>query len=146
MSLHQLYQQEIKQHSRQPVGANLKFEQTHQAEGYNPSCGDELDVYLQLASFGTETQIRSIGFHSDACAICTASASLLCEHSRGKTVAQLERDIRDISESLNNKTRLAIRSLECLSAVSKHPSRINCALLPWQTLKQALNSPQLVTN
>ena len=88
MSLNQLYQQEIKNHSRNPIGQNREFECTHQAEGYNPSCGDELNVFLRL---NHKQEIEEIGFNSDACAICTASASLLCEHAEGKNLTEVQK-------------------------------------------------------
>ncbi|TQV85044.1 Fe-S cluster assembly sulfur transfer protein SufU [Aliikangiella coralliicola] len=152
MSLKQLYQQTIKQHSQSPIGANAQFTPTHQAEGYNPSCGDELDIYLQLepTKSASTTQIKAIGFHSDACAICTASASMLCEHSEGKTVEELQKCVDDLSISIKNRTTLSeslctSSPLNCLTAVSAYPSRINCALLPWQTLGRALQTAQKST-
>jgi len=141
MSIHQLYHEVIKQHSRSPIGAGKKMASTHGADGYNPSCGDELNIYLELNADTPEAEIKSVGFNADACAICTASASLLCQHSAGKTVAELLTDIQAFAQSLNQKSPVPIQSLECLSAVVKHPSRINCALLPWQTLRKAMSTP-----
>lgn len=135
MSLSQLYQQEIKKHSRNPIGQKRQFERSHQADGYNPSCGDELNVYVKVDH---NQKIEMIGFESDACAICTASASLLCQHVEGKTLAETQQDIQIISQSLLQNTPLAYDTLNCLLPVSLHKSRIGCALLPWQTLGQAL--------
>ncbi|WP_444994845.1 iron-sulfur cluster assembly scaffold protein [Aliikangiella sp. IMCC44359] len=136
MSLQKLYQNEIKQHARNPIGNKLRFIPTHQAEGYNPSCGDELNIYLQIENTPTQ-QIINIGFDSDACAICTASASLLCEHSQEKNISQLKADTQLLTNALKSKAPLNIPALNCLINVAEHPSRINCALLPWDTLLQA---------
>ncbi|MCW8875889.1 MAG: iron-sulfur cluster assembly scaffold protein [Kangiellaceae bacterium] len=135
MSLNQLYQQEIKDHNQNPIGHNRRFAQTHHAEGYNPSCGDELSIYLKI---NQQQEIEMIGFDSDACAICTASASLLCEHAEGKNLVDIQQDIGNISQSLVQNTPLPYDTLSCLSPVSSHKSRVGCALLPWQTLAQAL--------
>lgn len=141
MSLQLLYQQAIKQHSHNPIGNNINFSPTHSAEGYNASCGDELNLYLQLSGTEPLIAVETIGFDSDACAICTASASLLCEHSLGKKATQLRQDIYDFTQTIENNTTLTIESIKCLTAVSSHPSRRNCALLPWKTLLEALDTP-----
>lgn len=136
MALNELYQQSIKTHNQNPTGRDLKFTATHTAQGYNPSCGDELEVYLSLKT--TDGNVDKIGFSADACAICVASASLMCEHAKDKSPQQLQNDAQHLSESLQQKQTLEISSLECLSGVSKHPSRINCALLPWKTLNESI--------
>ncbi|NQZ12157.1 MAG: iron-sulfur cluster assembly scaffold protein, partial [Algicola sp.] len=75
----QLYQQLIIDHNRAPIGKDNTFCFSHSMDGENPSCGDELTLYLKLS----QQHIENIGFNSDACAICTASASLLCEQLHG---------------------------------------------------------------
>jgi len=135
MALNDLYQQTIKTHNKNPIGRNLEFPASHRAEGYNPSCGDELEIYL---TFKEGEKIEQIGFSADACAICTASASLMCAHAPGKTLLELIEAVDQLNDSLNQKKEIKTESLSCLFAVSKHPSRINCALLPWKTLNQAL--------
>jgi len=131
MSVSLLYHDTIKQHASKPTGENSQFCSTHGSEGYNPSCGDEINMYVELSESG---QIRNIGFTADACAICKASASLLCEHSNGQTVPQVQKTFTHIKQALNNQSSIEYDSLSSLSAVANHKSRINCALLPWQTL------------
>ncbi|TQV72955.1 SUF system NifU family Fe-S cluster assembly protein [Aliikangiella marina] len=139
MALNELYQQAIKTHSKNPIGKDLSFEATHRAEGYNPSCGDELSVYLTLNK--ESDKVTHIGFTGDACAICIASASLMCQHAPGKKTTALINDLNLLSQSLHERSDLTIETLNCLTAVSKHPSRINCALLPWKTLQQSFQNP-----
>ncbi len=143
MSLNQLYQDKIKQHSQSPVGSNLDFLPTHKAEGYNASCGDELEIYLQL---NNHQLIKNIAFKSDACAICTASASLLCEYGINKSTTRLKQDSSDLTATLKSGKPLTLKSMECLTAVSQYPSRINCALLPWETLLLAFNNPDSLSD
>jgi nitrogen fixation protein NifU and related proteins len=137
MSISQLYAETIKRHNQSPVGKNACFAVTHAADGYNASCGDELSLYFQLTD---NEQIGDIGFTADACAICTASLSLLCEHSKQRNIAQIRQDIQTISEAINHNKSISIKPLNCLSGVSAHKSRINCALLPWHTFARALDN------
>ncbi len=135
MSISQLYQQTIKLHNDNPVGYAPDFVATIEEEGYNPSCGDELTLSLCIDAQG---EISPIGFTADACAICKASASLMCEHSLNKHAQQLLIDIEVLSEAIRLGHDIPFENLYCLGQVSRHRSRINCALLPWQTLAQAI--------
>lgn len=137
MSLQKLYQETIKRHNANPVGQCVDFEFTHKAAGYNPSCGDELDLYVALEE---SKRIKQIGFQADACAICKASISLLCQHSHNKTATQLLNTAAQLEEALNANLPIDTSELTALSAVSAHKSRINCALLPWQTLTKIIES------
>ncbi len=139
MSLNQLYQETIRQHNRTPVGENPGFKASFTIEGYNPSCGDELVLYISML----EGRILELGFTADACAICRASTSLLCEHGKHRTGPQMLEDIEQLCTCLNHGTEIAHPNLRSLGAVSTHKSRINCALLPWQTLAKALRGDNL---
>ncbi len=135
----QLYQQLIIDHNRAPIGKDKAFSFSHAMEGENPSCGDELNLYLKL----NQQQIENIGFNSDACAICTASASLLCEQLNGKNLEQasaMADSLRMYFLQVNSQQKTAEinNALAPLTAVSKYPSRVNCALLPWSTLDQLI--------
>lgn len=126
----QLYQQMIIRHNQQPIGKDKTFLFNHSAEGENPSCGDELTLYIKLE----HQHIDDIGFTSDACAICTASASLLCEQLQGKDLEQAALMAKRLADKLITKQGELHHQLDVLTAVSQFPSRINCALLPWSTL------------
>jgi nitrogen fixation NifU-like protein len=140
----QLYQQLIIDHNQAPIGKDKLFCFSHSMDGENPSCGDELTLYFKLC----QQQIENIGFNSDACAICTASASLLCEQLQGKNLEQASEMADSLRERLQQKSlpqkNGVINNTEInnalapLTAVSKYPSRINCALLPWSTLDQLI--------
>jgi nitrogen fixation NifU-like protein len=139
----QLYQQMIIHHNREPVGKDKAVSFNHSADGENPSCGDELTLYIKLE----QQQIEDIGFTADACAICTASASLLCQQLHGKNLTQATAMANSLADSLsNNLTARAVKpgscqlhqSLNVLTGVTKFPSRVNCALLPWSTLNRII--------
>jgi nitrogen fixation NifU-like protein len=136
----QLYQQMIISHNHQPIGKDKHFVFNHSAQGENPSCGDELTLYLQL----DEQLIFDIGFTSDACAICTASASLLCQQLNGKDLIHAAAVTQSLADHLSvnpviEKAGELPQNLNALKAVTKFPSRVNCALLPWSTLNQIIN-------
>ncbi|MCF6194028.1 MAG: iron-sulfur cluster assembly scaffold protein [Kangiellaceae bacterium] len=154
--MEKLYQKAIKTHYSSPIGRDGSIDATHFSEGYNASCGDEIDFSLQLNP--KTGNIDKITFHDESCAICTASASILCALSVDSSqdhVNQLYQELLlilrpklEAKENPNNDspiTNLQI-SLQILSPVSAHPSRINCALLPWQTVLAAFNKPVAATS
>lgn len=146
--MHSLYQAELKKHYTAPIGLNRLIETTHSSEGYNPTCGDEINLHLQINQHQIMT---NIAFNSDSCAICTASASLLCQIIKETHTdylllyfSYLKSQLKNkptIQTSFSNAHHLETKQLNCLTPVHKHPSRINCALLPWQTALAALNNP-----
>ena len=81
--IQELYQEVILDHNRQPRNFRV-LEGGRRAEGYNPLCGDRLIVYLRVED-GT---IRDVAFHGSGCAISKASASLMTESVKGKSVAE----------------------------------------------------------
>jgi len=136
-----LYQDALKAHYKSPVGLDCDIKVSHHFDGYNASCGDEISVFLRIGN----AHIIDIAFKTDSCAICTASASILCQLSVGISLAALKSDYQNLKQRLNNQSPEEISldpsKFECLLPVSHHPSRINCALLPWQTAVAAINSP-----
>jgi|SRR5579871_6789479 len=137
--LRDLYQEVILDHNRGPRNYGVLEGATREAQGYNPLCGDKCTVYVRL----TGERIDEIRFTGSGCAISRASASLMTEAVKGRTVtdamatfdrfqamitAPLEREAGD--ESLGR--------LSVLGGVREFPVRIKCASLPWHTLKAAL--------
>jgi len=137
-----LYQQEtLKALYTSPVGKDRPICATHRYEGYNASCGDEISLFLQI---GESDSIDDMAFQSDCCAICTASASLLCQISIGNDRNSLESDFQRLEYLLNHQSSISTEKsnkFECLLPISHHPGRINCALLPWQAAISAFYSP-----
>ena len=80
--LRELYQEIVLDHSRRPRGFGKLEGATHRAQGYNPLCGDQLDLELRIES----GVVRDVRFTGKGCAISTASASLLTEAIRGRTL------------------------------------------------------------
>ena len=136
--IRELYQQVIIDHNRCPRNCGKLGHPDCQANGFNPLCGDELTVYIQLDG----DHISAIRFEGKGCAISTASASLMTEALQGKTITQAKelfnRFHACLTESapgeLENLGKLAV-----LTGVREFPVRIKCATLAWHTLKAALN-------
>jgi nitrogen fixation NifU-like protein len=95
--LRYLYRDAIRQHSSNPVGYRRDIDATHRHEEYNPQCGDRIDVLLRVAG----ERVEAAAFDGEACAICMASASLLCSLAPGRSVSELEAMGAGVQEALN---------------------------------------------
>lgn len=133
--LTELYRETILQHATHPIGFEQPIEATHESEQYNPLCGDRVRIRLEIDN----GQIRSAAFQGEACAICTASASLLCGHMPGESVAGLRDTHRWLQQALDEgKAATNHDYLAPLLGVRQYPSRIRCAMLPWVAAVTAL--------
>jgi nitrogen fixation NifU-like protein len=135
--LRNLYQEVIVDHSRHPHNFGRLAEASHHAEGYNALCGDQLTVYLKLA----DGVIEAASFEGAGCAISTASASLMTESLKGKTVAQAESLFVEFRALVTGAATGAIPlgKLEVLAGVQEFPARVKCATLAWHTAHAALH-------
>ncbi|MEW6704077.1 MAG: Fe-S cluster assembly sulfur transfer protein SufU [Pseudomonadota bacterium] len=134
----ELYQDVVMDHKRSPRHFGTLPAPTHQARGHNPSCGDDLQVALQVA----QGQVRDIRFSGQGCAICIASASMMAEAVRGADVAvaqQLQRRFRAVLTGELEPEAAQLGKLVSLAGVRRYPGRIKCALLGWHALMHALD-------
>lgn len=141
-SLRELYQEVILDHNRRPRNMRRLEEPTSFAEGHNPLCGDQVKVYLHTEG----DLVTDISFEGQGCAISTASASMMTEVLKGKSVDEAESIFRRFQAMV---TELGAREedpelgdLEVLAGVREHPVRIKCATLPWHALHAALQGSQ----
>jgi nitrogen fixation protein NifU and related proteins len=137
--LRELYQELILEHSKAPRNFGELKAANHQAEGYNPLCGDQFTVYLDVEG----DSIRDIRFHGSGCAISKASASMMTQSVKGKTLAEAEELFRRFHELLTteqsvNGDRDKLGKLMVFSGVREFPVRVKCATLAWHTLQAAL--------
>lgn len=135
--LRDLYQEVIFDHNRKPRNYGQMPDASHQADGHNPLCGDQLTVYVQLK----DDVVEKVMFIGHGCAISTASASLMTEAVQGKTVQEVEALFRDMHAMLTEAHPEArdFGKLEVLSGVREFPARVKCATLAWHTLHNAIN-------
>ena len=136
-----LYQEMILDHYRNPRGCGDLPGANRIADGHNPLCGDEITVRL-LVEDGTIHEAR---FEGSGCAISTASASLLMEAIKGRSVEEavslFQRFHRMLTDESGDSDReeLSLGKLVVLSGVREYPMRVKCATLAWHTFRSALN-------
>jgi nitrogen fixation NifU-like protein len=137
-----LYQELILDHNRRPRNRRKLEGQHRQAEGYNPLCGDRVTVYVRLS----DGVIEDVAFEGSGCAISTASASLMTESLKGRTIGEaralFERFRAMVTEATapENGGGPALGKLKVFSGVRKYPARVKCATLAWHTATAALDS------
>ena len=136
-----LYQEVILDHNKKPRNYGAIEQPTHQAEGRNPLCGDNLMLTLKLDN----DKVDAIAFTGESCAICKASASMMTAAVKGKArddAETLVREFRDMATGTLDyeKTPHHLGRLTVFAGVRDLPTRVKCAILPWHTLHAALNS------
>ena len=132
-----LYQELIVDHSRRPRNYRRMENPTHQAEGFNPLCGDKVKVYVDLEN----DIVRDVSFEGDGCAISRASASLMTESIKGKSKAEAEQlfsRFRDLATGSGDTAATGLGKLAVFSGLRGFPTRVKCATLAWHTLRAAL--------
>jgi nitrogen fixation NifU-like protein len=136
--LSSLYQDLILDHNRSPRNFRVMDQPDRSAEGYNPTCGDQLTLWLKLDG----ERIADASFQGNGCAVSRASASLMTGAIKGKTRAEAL-EMLDGFQRLITGAGSADRSalpakLSAFAGVADHPSRVKCAGLAWHALKNAL--------
>ncbi|MFW6354725.1 MAG: Fe-S cluster assembly sulfur transfer protein SufU, partial [Verrucomicrobiota bacterium] len=135
--LTELYQEIILDHNKRPRNYRPLPLATHQAEGNNPMCGDEIEVYLRVEG----DRIEEVTFQGQGCAISRASASLLTEMLTGKTVKEARAIDADVLDALRDSDReldlAKDGDLAALGGVRQFPARIKCATLAWHAAEAA---------
>ena len=144
--LQELYQQLILDHNKNPHNFQVLESANRSAEGHNPLCGDSVQIYLQVDN----DRITNISFQGSGCAISKASASLMTDAMKGKTLSEAEDQFRKFHTMLTDPTSAPdldqMGKLAVFSGVRGYPARVKCATLSWHTLKAALENAQtLVT-
>ncbi len=138
--LKDLYQEVIIDHNRSPRNFGKLDDATQVAEGYNPLCGDKLNLYLNTE----DDVITGVSFDGSGCAISVASASLMTDSLKGKTIEQAEQLFQDFhhliieEEDPDLEQMQALGKLAALAGVKEYPARVKCATLCWHTLHSAL--------
>jgi nitrogen fixation NifU-like protein len=151
--LEDLYREIILDHYRSPRNrGELEVPPAHRVEGFNPLCGDEIVLYVEVGDDGTISDLKIGG---QGCSISQSSASMMSAAVKGRTVEDARRLTRafkammsiheqelegdDGSESADDLAAIDLGDLEALRGVVKFPVRIKCATLSWNTLTQGLD-------
>ena len=139
--LRDLYQEIILDHSRHPRHFGPLATANHMAEGHNPLCGDRVKVYLKVDA---KDRIEDVSFEGRGCAISVASASLMTDMLKGRSVAEAEHLMGGFLNLVKGEDAAELESddretLEVMAGVSAFPMRVKCATLAWHAMKAALD-------
>jgi nitrogen fixation NifU-like protein len=137
--LRDLYQEVILDHNRRPHNFRHIDEADRVCEGFNPLCGDRLTLFLDLEG----DVIKDVAFEGTGCAISRASASLMTDAVKGKSVSEaralFERFHQLVTSAPDRPADTAgLGKLAVFAGVREYPTRIKCATLSWYTMRAAL--------
>ncbi|HXC72186.1 MAG TPA: SUF system NifU family Fe-S cluster assembly protein [Pyrinomonadaceae bacterium] len=138
--LSELYQQVILDHNKKPRNFRKLETANHTAEGYNPLCGDQLTIYVNLE----DNRVTDVGFEGSGCAISKASASMMTQAVKGKSKEQAENLFKEFHSMVTGELdeeneENTLGNLKIFAGVREFPVRVKCATLPWHTMHAALN-------
>jgi nitrogen fixation NifU-like protein len=142
MSLQDLYQEIILDHGKSPRNFGELEEFTHEAEGFNPLCGDQVRLRVRIE----DGRIEDLKFSGHGCAISTASASMMTQLVKGKSVEDAVKLVDKFRSAMTEEgDHEDMGELGCLSGVREFPNRVKCATLAWHALKSAVTTGGRVT-
>ena len=139
--LRDLYQEVIIDHSKRPRNFRILDGRARQAEGFNPLCGDQVTVYVDVQG----NEVRDVAFQGHGCAISTASASVMTEMLKGKSVEEAEGLFHVFHDLVTGKSRpdpAELGKLAVFAGVSEFPTRVKCAILCWHTARAAIEGKE----
>ena len=137
--LKELYQQVILDHNKSPRNFKKLETANHTAEGYNPLCGDKINVFVETE----DKKIKDISFLGSGCAISKASASLMSAFIKGKSIEETNLVFEKFHELITGKLTEddaidELGKLKVFAGVREFPVRVKCASLAWHTMLAAL--------
>jgi nitrogen fixation protein NifU and related proteins len=135
--LSDLYQEVILDHNRRPHNFRVIDDATAKKEGFNPLCGDRLTLYISLDG----DVIKDVAFQGSGCAISKASASLMTDALKGKTVLEARELFEQFHNMITSNPDMPpadLGKLSVLAGVREFPTRVKCASLAWHTMKAAV--------
>ena len=141
--LSDLYQEVILDHNKRPRNYRTIEAPSHQVEGYNPLCGDRLNLYVTVEG----NVITDVAFQGSGCAISKASASLMTDAVKGTTVEQaraLFERFHHVVTTPPDQPVEDLGKLSVLAGVREFPVRVKCASLAWHTMKNAVTAAEEV--
>ena len=132
-----LYQEIIVDHNRNPRNFGVIADADKTMEGFNPLCGDKLKLYIKIDG----QNISDIAFDGTGCAISVASASLMTDAMKGKSIDEAETLFNNFHSLITTENGIdsdRLGKLAVLAGVKGFPARVKCASLCWHTLRSAL--------
>jgi nitrogen fixation NifU-like protein len=139
--LRELYQEVILDHSKKPRNFHALPDANRRADGFNPLCGDKATIYVRVEG----DVVKDVSFTGKGCSISTASASMMTETLKGKSLEEAERLFQRFHalvtaspDKAHDNAAPELGKLAAFSGVCEFPVRVKCASLPWHTFKAAL--------
>lgn len=133
------YGEILTEHNVHPLHKHRMEDASYSLEGVNPSCGDELVLYLKVDEKGV---ISDASFDGDGCAISQASADIMCDLIIGKEKSEALRlseiFLRMITRKITEEEKEELEEAGILEDISHMPSRVKCAVLGWRTMDEIL--------
>ena len=139
--LRDLYQEVILDHNRSPRNFGPLEDADLRADGHNPLCGDKLSIAVNVVD-GVVTDIR---FEGSGCAISKASASLMTEGIKGRTLDEARKLFDRFHQLVTDRSAPPdeeLGKLAVFAGVRDYPARVKCAILAWHTLRAAVDDNQ----
>jgi nitrogen fixation NifU-like protein len=141
--IRELYQEVIIDHGRHPRNFGELTTCNCSKEGFNPLCGDKITVYLTIEN----DRSKEVMFSGSGCAISMASASLMTQTIKGKTIAEVEYLFGQFHDLLlKDGDGEGLDKLMVLAGVKAYPARVKCATLAWHTLMAAIKNDEAVVS
>ena len=145
--MRELYQQMILSHNKNPKNFRVIDDPSHYAEGHNPLCGDNLNVYMVLDD---DNIIQDISFQGSGCAISKSAASMMTEALKGKSEETARLMFEDYHQLVTGQlkgpeAKEKLGKLTIFSGIWEYPSRVKCASLSWHAVKAALDNEEVAS-
>lgn len=140
-SLDELYKEVILDHYQNPRNREKLTDAKIATRGYNPLCGDELELFIDTNG----DRVEKVAFWGRGCSISQASASMMTESLIGRSLDEAEQVFSAFKQMMvaNGDASALVEmgapeDLESLQGVKRYPVRVKCALLPWSTFAEAI--------
>ena len=148
--LRDLYQDLILDHGKKPRNFRVLDKANHEALGHNPLCGDRLVLYMTV---GPQDIIQDVAFQGSGCAISVASASMMSEMLKGKSLKEADALFQTVHAACTGEADLKssgiddddLSRIQALAGVRHYPMRVKCATLAWHTMQAALKNKTKVS-
>jgi nitrogen fixation NifU-like protein len=140
VSMQDLSREIILDHYQNPRNHGRLEHPTLANRGHNPLCGDEIELSVGIDE--QDDRIREISFSGRGCSISQASASMMTEVVKSRTLAEAQASVERFTQQMANRDPAPAEleeELDALQGVKKYPARVKCALLPWTTLRETVD-------
>lgn len=135
MQLDDLYRRVIMDHYKKPRNSGTLEQGTISVDLNNPTCGDRISLQMAIEN----NVVQAAKFVGEGCSISMASASMMTDAVKGKSLAEALKIADGFSRLMRGESvEFEYEDIEALAGVNKFPARIKCATLAWNALKKSI--------